>query len=54
MEDRAEAALSIAAAILVLFAAMLDPRISAGLAFLFLIALSVYKFALSRRMTNRK
>ena len=44
MNDRTEAALDIAAAIFVLFVAMLDPWVSAGLAILFLIALSVYKF----------
>jgi hypothetical protein len=44
MNDRTEAALDIAAAIFVLFVAMLDPWFSAGLAILFLIALSVYKF----------
>ncbi len=44
MNDRTEAALDIAAAIFVLFVAMHDPWFSAGLAILFLIALSVYKF----------
>ena len=44
MSDKAEAALDIAAAIFVLFVAMLDPWVSAGLAIMFLIALSVYKF----------
>jgi len=48
------ATLSIVAAIFVLFAAMLNPRISAGLAILLLVALSIYKFALSRRGTTRK
>jgi hypothetical protein len=48
MNDKTEAALNTAVAIFVLFVAMLDPRISAGLAILFLVALSVYKFAHSR------
>jgi hypothetical protein len=45
MNDKTEAALSIAAAIFVLFVAMLDPLVSAGLAILFLMMLSIYKFA---------
>jgi hypothetical protein len=44
MNYNAEAALDIAAAIFILFVAMIDPLISAGLAIMFLIALSVYKF----------
>jgi hypothetical protein len=44
MNDRTEATLDIAVAIFVLFVAMLDPWISAGLAILFLVALSAYKF----------
>jgi hypothetical protein len=48
MNDKTEAALNTAVAIFVLFVAMLDPRISAGLAIVFLVALSVYKFARSR------
>jgi len=41
---RGEAALNTLAAILVLFTAMLDPRISAALAIVFLSALAVFKF----------
>ena len=44
MNAKTEAVLDIAAAIFVLFVAMLDPWVSAGLAIMFLIALSVYKF----------
>jgi hypothetical protein len=47
MSDKTEAALSIAVAIFVLFAPMLDPWLSAGLAIVLLVALSVYKFARS-------
>jgi hypothetical protein len=47
MNDKTEAALDITAAIFVLFVAMLDPWVSAGLAIMFLIALSVYKFVYS-------
>jgi hypothetical protein len=54
MDARTEAALSIVAAIFVLFVAMLDPRISAALAILLLVGLSMYKFALSRTGTTRK
>jgi hypothetical protein len=53
MNDKTEAALSIAAAIFVLFAAMLNPLVSAGLAILFLVALSVYKFGRSRGAGRR-
>jgi hypothetical protein len=48
MSDKTEAALSTMAAIFVLFVAMLDPRVSAGLAIIFLVALSVYTFVRSR------
>jgi len=44
MNDKAEAALDIVVAIFVLFVAMLDPWASAGLAIMFLIGLSAYKF----------
>ena len=53
MNDKTEAALSIAAAIFVLFAAMLDPWLSAGLAIVFLVALSVYKFTRSRSVRRK-
>ena len=43
MNDKTEATINALAAILVLFTAMLDPRISVGLAVVFLIGLSIYK-----------
>ncbi len=43
MTDRAEGILAIVAALLVLFSAMIDPRISAALALLLLLGYSVYK-----------
>jgi hypothetical protein len=45
MNNKTEATISIVAAIFVLFSAMFDPRISAGLAVVFLAALAVYKFS---------
>jgi hypothetical protein len=50
MNEKTEGALELAAALLVLFTAMLDPIVSAGLAILFLIALSYYRFARARRV----
>jgi hypothetical protein len=44
MNEKTEATISIIAALLVLFSAMFDPRISVGLAVVFLVALAVYKF----------
>jgi hypothetical protein len=44
LSEKTEATISIAAALLVLLSAMFDPRISAGLAVVFLVALAVYKF----------
>ena len=44
MNDRTDATLDIVVTIFVLFVAMLDPWVSAGLAIMFLIGLSVYKF----------
>ncbi len=43
MNDKTEATINALAAILVLFTAMLDPRISVGLAVVFLIGLSIFK-----------
>jgi len=43
MTDRSEGILAIIASLLVLFSAMIDPRISAALALLLLLAYSVYK-----------
>jgi hypothetical protein len=42
MKRTTEAALSTVAALFVLFSALLDPRISAGLAVVFLVGMSVY------------
>lgn len=44
MNNRTEGIIAILAAFLVLFSAMLDARVSAGLAIIFLIALAIYKF----------
>ncbi|HRW11258.1 MAG TPA: hypothetical protein P5121_39435 [Caldilineaceae bacterium] len=44
MNARIEATMSMIAALLVLLSAMLDPRLSATLAILLLIAFSIYKF----------
>lgn len=43
MNERHEGILSIIGALLVLFSAMLDPRISAALAVILLIAFALYK-----------
>ena len=48
MSDQTEAAISVAAALLVLFSAMLDPRVSIGLAVVFLVGLAIYKFLWKR------
>lgn len=45
MNNKTEGTISILAALLVLFSAMLDPRVSVALAAVFLIALAIYKFA---------
>jgi hypothetical protein len=44
VSNRLEAGLSVLAALLVLFTALLDPRISAALAVLALAALGIYHF----------
>ncbi len=44
MSDRVEAGLAVCAAILVLFTALLNPLVSAGLAVAVLVALGVYHF----------
>lgn len=48
MNFKAEATLDMLAAIFVLFSAMFEPRISAGLAVIFLIVLAIYKSGLLR------
>ncbi len=44
MNDRTEASISVVVALFVLLSAMFDPRVSAGIAIVFLLALAVYKF----------
>ena len=51
MNEKSEAVISFLAALLVLFSAMLDPRISIGLAVAFLVILAVYKIIQSNRRT---
>jgi hypothetical protein len=48
--ERVESTISLLAAMLVLFTAMLDPMISAVLAVVFLLTLALFKFNLSRGM----
>jgi predicted anti-sigma-YlaC factor YlaD len=48
MSPRTESIISIAAAIFVLFTAMLDPRVAAGLAVLVLVGLGIFKFLVPR------
>jgi hypothetical protein len=45
MSHQSDALISSIAAMLVLFTAMLDARISVGLAVAFLLGLAIYKFA---------
>jgi hypothetical protein len=45
MNNKTDAIINSLAAVLVLFTAMLDPRISVGLAAAFLLGLAIYKFA---------
>jgi len=49
MNEKTEATISIIAAFFVLVSAMFDPRISAGLAVAFLVALAVYKLTRKTR-----
>ena len=51
MNEKSEAVISFLAALLVLFSAMLDPRISLGLAVAFLVILAGYKILKSNRRT---
>lgn len=44
MNNQTEAAISVVAALIVLFSAMLNPWVSVVLAVTFLVALSVYQF----------
>jgi hypothetical protein len=54
MNAKIEASVELAAALLVLFTAMLDPIVSAGLAIVFLIALSCYTFFRGRQGAARR
>lgn len=51
MTDRTEAAFAMLAALLVLFTTMLDPRLSAGLAVVLLVAFTVVKLLNGRSQT---
>ncbi len=44
MNNKIEGIFSILSALLVIFTAMLDPRVSIGLAIVLLVSMSVYKF----------
>jgi hypothetical protein len=48
MSDRAEGVMAIIASLLVLFSAMLDPRISAGLSVVILLGFAIYKLIVRR------
>ena len=52
MNNKQESTLSVIAALLVLFTAMIAPPVSAMLAVLMLIAFAIYKFWQSRQTTN--
>lgn len=43
MDNRTEGTLAVLAALLVLFSALLDPRISAGIALALLVGMAVFK-----------
>ncbi len=49
MNTQTEATMSLIAVLLVLFSAMLNPVVSAGLAVVLLLTFSLYKFAYARR-----
>jgi hypothetical protein len=46
--DHAEGILAAIASLLVLFSAMLDPRVSAGLAVIVLLSFAIYKLVVRR------
>jgi hypothetical protein len=54
MSDEIEGTISILAALLVLFTAMIDPVLAAGLAVFALAALGTHEFARSRRRLEEK
>ena len=49
MSSKAEGVIASLSAILVLFTAMMDPRVSVGLAVAFLLGIAVYHFAQVRK-----
>ena len=49
MSDKLEGRLAIVAALLVLFSALLDARLSAGVAIVLLVAYAIYKLAYRAR-----
>ena len=51
MDNRTEGTLSMLAALLVLFSAMLDPRVSCVLAVAALVGLAIYKFAFAAKQS---
>lgn len=53
MTEGQESALSIIAALFVLFAALIAPPVSAALAILFLVAFAIYKYRQSRQVPRR-
>jgi len=48
MNARTEASISVVVALFVLLSATFDPRVSAGIALVLLLALAVYKFTRTR------
>jgi hypothetical protein len=49
MESPAESTITVLAALLALFAALLDPLVTVGAAFVFLVALVLFKVAAKRK-----
>jgi len=49
MKEKKESVITSAAALLVLFTAMLDPRVSAGLAVAMLLGLFIYTYLRSKK-----
>jgi hypothetical protein len=52
MNNQTEGTISTLAALLVLFSAMLDPRVSVVLALVALVAFAIYKFAFAASPRN--
>lgn len=52
MNDKQESTMSLIAALMVLFTALLAPPVSAGLAIFLLVAFAVYKYAQSQRASS--